>query len=97
LRNGPASFQRAIWEALRKAGIADIVAAFIDDLGTGGGDHQHCAHNFGKLLGALEQSNLKAGAPKVFAGLEEMQFLGFTLAGGTLKPDDDKVESIARL
>jgi hypothetical protein len=73
------------------------VAAFIDDLGTGGSDHQHSAHNFGKLLGALELSNLKAGAPKVFAGLEEMQFLGFTLAGGTLKPDGEKVESIARL
>lgn len=70
------------------------MAAFIDDLGTGGSSHQHSASNFGKMLGALEMSNLKAGAPKVFAGLEEMDFLGFTLAGGTLKPDGDKVTSI---
>lgn len=45
----------------------------------------------------LEQANLKAGASKVFLGLEEMQFLGFTLVGGSLKPDDDKVAAINRL
>ena len=68
-------------------GLAEIVAAFIDDLATGGKDHQSSAHNFGKLLGMLEAANLKAGASKVFAGLEEMDFLGFTLAGGHIKPD----------
>ena len=91
LRNGPAAFQRAVWAWLRKMGLADIVAAFIDDLATGGRDHQSCAHNFSKLLAMLEAANLKAGATKVFAGLEKMDFLGFTLAGGELRPDDEKV------
>ena len=78
-------------------GLADIIAAFIDDLATGGRDHQSCAHNFGKLLAMLEEANLKAGATKVFAGLEQMDFLGFTLAGGELRPDDAKVQAISRL
>ncbi len=45
----------------------------------------------------LEEANLKAGATKVFAGLEEMDFLGFTLAGGELRPDGEKVKAISRL
>ena len=39
LRNGPAAFQRAVGAWLRKLGLADLVATFIDDLATGGRDH----------------------------------------------------------
>ena len=51
----------------------------------------------GKLLGAMETANLKAGPPKVFMGLLTMDFLGFTLDGEHLKPDKDKVASIELL
>ena len=97
LRNGPAAFQRAIWEVLQRAGLENVVAAFIDDLGTSGDTHRHNAHSMGKLLGAMEDANLKAGPPKVFMGLLKMDFLGFTLDGEHLTPDGAKVESIKLL
>ena len=97
VRNGPAAFQRAIWDILQREGLSDIAAAFIDDLGTSGDNHVHNAHNIGKVLGAMEGANLKAGPPKVSMGLTKMDFLGFTLDGEHLKPDGDKVDSIQKL
>ena len=45
----------------------------------------------------LQSANFKAGATKVFLGLEEMAFLGFLLQDGQIKPDPEKVISIKRL
>ena len=94
VRNGPAAFQRAIWDILQRAGLADLVGAFIDDLATSGSNHHHNASNMGRMLGAMEGANLKAGPPKVSMGLTSMDFLGYTLDGEHLKPDNDKVTAI---
>ena len=40
VRNGPPAFQRNMGEAIQAAGLGDILGCFIDDLATGGMDHQ---------------------------------------------------------
>lgn len=45
----------------------------------------------------LADLNLKAGAEKVQMGLESVDFLGYKLEGGTMKPDDAKTAAIDRL
>lgn len=45
----------------------------------------------------LEDFNIKAGAEKVFLGLEELDFLGFHLANGKISPESEKVAAIDRL
>jgi hypothetical protein len=77
LRNGPPAFQRAVHEIIAKAGLAHIIGQFIDDLATGGKTHAHGALNCKKMLAMLQEANFKAGATKVFLGLEELAFLGF--------------------
>jgi hypothetical protein len=97
VRNGPPCFQRAISQAIHTHGLASMVAAFIDDLATGGKGHQHSAANCRKMFAMLEASNFKAGATKVFLGQEELAFLGYLLQDGALKPDPEKVVAIDRL
>ena len=45
----------------------------------------------------LAKRGLKAGADKIFMGLTWMQFLGYLLEDGQLKPDPEKVAAIKRL
>lgn len=97
VRNGPPAFQRAINVALAAHKLTDIIAGFIDDLATGGVDHKQAAANTARMFAMLRDYNLKAGAEKVFLGLEEVQFLGYTLKGGNISPDGEKVAAIERL
>jgi hypothetical protein len=83
--------------AISDAQLQEIVAAFIDDLATGGMCHEETAERAGHMLKMLATKGLKAGADKIFFGLEKMQFLGYLLEGGEMKPDPEKVESIKRL
>jgi hypothetical protein len=77
--------------------LAGIIGQFIDDLATGGKDHRQAAANCKKMFITLQAANFKAGATKVFMGLEELAFLGFLLQGGHIKPDPEKVTAISRL
>ena len=45
----------------------------------------------------LAKKGLKAGADKIFMGLTSMQFLGYLLEDGQLKPDPEKVAALLRL
>jgi hypothetical protein len=83
--------------ALFEHQLNEIVGGFIDDLATGGGDHVKCAANVDKLFSMLAAYNLKAGAEKVFLGLEKLDFLGYTLQSGSISPDGSKVSAIGRL
>lgn len=83
--------------ALSAHQLHDIVGGFIDDLATGGSDHVQGAANAVKMFAMLRDFNMKAGAEKVFLGLEEMSFLGFKLADGHISPDGEKVAAIHRL
>ena len=49
------------------------------------------------MLAMLADKYLLAGADKVFLGLEEICFLGFTLKEGTVGPDPEKTTAIDRL
>ena len=53
LRNGPPAFQRAVHATIQAAGLAGIIGQFIDDLATGGKDHQHSAANCKKMMAML--------------------------------------------
>ena len=73
------------------------MAAFIDDLATGGKGHAQSAANCKRMFSMLERANFKAGATKVFLGQEKLTFLGYLLQGGVLKPYPEKVSAIHRL
>lgn len=45
------------------------MGAFIDDLATGGVNHEQCAKRAGLMLRMLGKRGLKAGADKIFFGL----------------------------
>ena len=45
----------------------------------------------------LESKHLLAGSDKVFLGLEEIRFLGFLIAKGTVGPDPEKTAAIEQL
>ncbi len=77
VRNGPPAFQRAILEALASHGLLDLVGCFIDDLATGGEDHEQAAHRAKQLFSMMEEWQLLAGADKVFLGQTEIKFLGY--------------------
>jgi hypothetical protein len=49
------------------------------------------------MFAMLQSANFKAGATKVFLGLQELPFLGYLLKDGTIQPDSDKVAAIGRL
>jgi len=53
------------------------VAAFIDDLATGGMTHQEAAHKTKFTFKMLAKRGLKAGANKIHMGLTKIKFLGF--------------------
>ena len=76
VRNGPPAFQRAITQAIHEHGLGAVVAAFIDDLVTGGQGHQQSTANCKHMFAMLEGANFKAGASKVFLGQEELAFFG---------------------
>lgn len=44
VRNGPPYFQATVNKAISEDELHEIVAAFIDDLATGGNTHEECAH-----------------------------------------------------
>lgn len=96
-RNGPPYFQATVNKAISEDELHDIVAAFIDDLATGGSTHQECAKRAEQMLSMLGKRGLKAGADKIFLGLTSMHFLGYLLESGGMKPDPDKVAAIERL
>jgi hypothetical protein len=96
-RNGPPYFQMIVNKAISDAQLQEIVGAFIDDLATGGATHEEAAARAGGMLRMLDSKGLKAGADKVFFGLEQMPFLGYLLEKGHMKPDPEKVAAIKRL
>ena len=84
-------------EAIANSGMTRILGCFLDDLATGGANHQEAAANTGRKLAMLKSARLLAGADKVFTGLEEIPFLGFLLRAGQLLPDPDKVRAVQAL
>lgn len=84
-------------KAIAEDELHDDVAAFIDDLATGGETHEESAARAGKMLGMLAKRGLKAGADKIFLGLTKIHFLGYLIEDGNLKPDPEKVSAIKRL
>ena len=57
-------------QALGEANLGDRAGCFIDDVATGGKDHEEGVQNVRDLFGALERSRLLVGADKVFLGLD---------------------------
>ena len=82
---------------LAEHGISADIAAFIDDLGNGGADHDHAATALGALLTALDTSHFMVGADKIWAGYDSLSFLGYQLTGGVLHPDPERIAAIGRL
>ena len=82
---------------LAEHGLSAEIAAFIDDLGNGGHDHDSTSLALGRLLTALEHAHFMVGADKIWAGYSSLSFLGYHLAGGVLHPDPERVAAISRL
>jgi len=76
-RNGPPHFQAVINKAIAEDDLHNDVAAFIDDLATGGLSHREAAQKTKSMLMMLGKRGLKAGANKIHMGLTQIKFLGF--------------------
>ena len=97
VRNGPPHFQRCINQTLSRAGLLQQVAAFVDDICNGGGDHAGNLENIEKLLSALHTSNFKIGAGKIELGASFLLAFGFRLSEGAWAPDPERTAPIAKL
>ena len=97
VRNAPPHFQRAVNTMLAEQGLLEAVAAFIDDLGVGGGTHDEAANKLGKLLSALHDVHFMVGTDKKWVGYTSINFLGYRLEAGVLLPDPDRAAAIGRL
>lgn len=93
LHGAPATFQRLVDEVLR--GAEDYAAAYIDDIvifsRTWEEHLQHLANVFQRIQGA----GLVINAKKCHIAKTEVQYLGYVIGGGGIRPQVGKVEAIA--
>lgn len=92
LHGAAATFQRLMDQVLR--GAEDYAAAYIDDVVVHSSTwEQHVAH-LRDVFDRIHQAGLVINASKCHIAKPEVAYLGYTLGGGVVKPQLDKVEAI---
>ena len=97
LRNGLPHFQCCMNKVLVESGMQTHVGVFIDDLGSGGADHQSATNSLNAIMQALEDRHMLEGAGKLGLGKDSMAFVGYQLKAEELHCDPAKTEAISRL
>ena len=67
---------------------------FFDDILTASETWEQHLLDVQKMLKCLEQHGLTVRPSKIFAGFQELEFLGHMVGGGTIRPEHSKVEKI---
>ena len=92
VHGAPATFQRLMDRVLRPH--REYAAAYLDDIIIHSSTWElHLCH-LEAVLGALRRAGLTANAKKCRMGLNETDYLGFTIGRGCVRPQQGKVEKI---
>lgn len=92
LQGAPATFQRLMDQVLE--GAEDYSAAYIDDVVIFSRSWEdHLAH-LKEVLGRLKEAGLTVNPQKCAVAKAEVQYLGYVIGGGAIKPQVGKVSAI---
>uniref|UniRef100_A0A674CNJ5 Gypsy retrotransposon integrase-like protein 1 n=1 Tax=Salmo trutta TaxID=8032 RepID=A0A674CNJ5_SALTR len=92
LHGAPATFQRLMDKVLKPHQA--YAAAYLDDVGIYSPDWESHLPRVQAVLDALRKAGLTANPAKCYVGLEETEYLGYTVGRGLIKPQRKKVEAI---
>ena len=92
VHGAPATFQRMMDRILRPH--QDYAAAYLDDIVIHSRTWEEHLVHLEAVFGALRTAGLTANAKKCRLGLEETNYLGYTIGRGCVKPQLRKVERI---
>ena len=67
---------------------------FFDDILTASDTWEQHLIDVGRMLECLEKNGLTVRPSKIFAGFQELEFLGHMVGGGRIRPEKSKVEKI---
>lgn len=88
----PATFQRLMDKILQ--GCEDYSAAYLDDVVVFSNSWTDHLQHLERVLGAIQTAGLTLNIAKCEWAKQEVQYLGFLLGGGQVRPQLDKVEAI---
>uniref|UniRef100_A0A8C5CZT0 ribonuclease H n=1 Tax=Gadus morhua TaxID=8049 RepID=A0A8C5CZT0_GADMO len=92
LHGAPPTFQRLMDRVLRPH--RGYAAAYIDDIVIHGSEWDTHVKQVSAVLQALREAGLTANTKKCQLGLQEAEYLGYTIRRGCVKPQMKKVEAI---
>ena len=92
VHGAPATFQRMMDRVLRAH--REYAAAYIDDIVIHSSTWDLHLHHLRAVLGALRAAGLTANPKKCHLGLEEASYLGYRVGRGSVKPQEEKVQTI---
>jgi transposase InsO family protein len=96
LKTAPATFHRIIDDAFKDL-ISGCLEPYFDDLTVHSKtDEDHLTH-LRQVFNIMRKYGFKAKASKVKIGVRELQWLGFIISNGTIRPDNRLVSAIVDL
>lgn len=93
IRNGPAEFKKVMDQVFHKLIQSGTVHCYLDDVILSCKNWEHMMEVLRQVLTALQRANLTLKPSKCVFMAEELNYQGFRIAKGQLKPGD-KVEAI---
>lgn len=94
--NSPPMFQRLINIIFRQLMHEKIVATYLDDLPIPGKDMGNALENFKRVLATAEENGLLINWRKSKILVDRVQFLGFIVMNGEIRPSDEKVMAVRK-
>lgn len=93
LHGAPATFQRLVDQMLR--GAEDYAAAYIDDIVIFSRTWEEHMQHLNEVFQRIRSAGLVINARKCHIAKPEVQYLGYVIGGGGIRPQVGKVEAIA--
>lgn len=97
LRNAPAAFQRAVNKALGVLSNTHVVSYMDDILVIGSSDVDESLERLRKVLRVLTESGFSFKLSKCSFMKERVEFLGYEVSRGEVRPNSRKVEALVAL
>lgn len=96
LCNSPAVFQRHIRAVFRELLARDVVLTYLDDLIVPAKDEAECVHKLNQVLSTASDYGLKINWRKCDLLVQRVEYLGYIIEAGTVRPSARKVSAVAR-
>jgi hypothetical protein len=94
LCNAPATFQRMMNDILRDL-LHKFVTVYLDDVCIYSRTLEEHLEHMRLVLQRFKEEGLKLRLKKCFFGLQEMEYLGYTVSAGKISVSTKKVEAVA--